>query len=83
MLDWYNKGAFLEYDPMSKMFMSFFYGDPNIIYSIFGKDTDQFNAVSILQNHLKISMKEFVLYCAIISETFPHNFETFSCRNFG
>ncbi|XP_065225596.1 lipase member J-like [Planococcus citri] len=53
MSDWYNKGAFLEHDLMTKIFMKIFCGtkifttdvcEKYIIFSFFGKDPDQFNS---------------------------------------
>lgn len=55
MTDWYNKGAFLEHDLMTKIFMKMFCGtktfsmdtrvcEQYIIFGLFGKDPEQFNA---------------------------------------
>ncbi|XP_065225607.1 gastric triacylglycerol lipase-like [Planococcus citri] len=77
MLDWYNKGAFLENDVVTRVFMNFYYGDANVLYSIFGKDPDQFNTTLfpiISSNFPAGTSGKNLIHCAqlISTGTFSH-----------
>lgn len=75
MVDWYNRGAFLESDPMTKMIMNLFQGDINVLNRIFGEDTEQFNPKLfpiIAKNFLSGTSGKNLIHCAqlISSGTF-------------